>query len=93
MDMEEDAKRDCPQDTYFVRHKVSKVLMELHSDEFHRDLARSRAQDRATKPERAGDGAGRGESESDRAGSYRAHARRTWIGTGPLMPGAGHDIS
>ena len=51
----------------------------------------------ASKPDRAGLGAGagpwRGEYESDRAGAFQAHARRTWIGAKPIRAGAGQDVS
>jgi hypothetical protein len=32
VDMEEEGKRDCPQENSFVKRKVSKVLMKLLSD-------------------------------------------------------------
>ena len=44
-------------------------------------------------PDWAAAGAGRGESESDRAGAFQAHARRTWIGAKPIRAGAGQDVS
>ncbi len=38
-------------------------------------------------------GRSRGEYESDRAGAFQAHARRTWIGAEPIGVGAGQDVS
>ncbi len=47
--------------------------------------ARHETRNRATKPDWAGAGARRGDSESEsyRAGAYQAHARGTWIGAEP----------